>query len=325
MSATAVAVLIGQLLAILSTVALFAIAVIERVGAHTAGEKPVPASKLEQFGSVYVLLGLPALYVFLRLPCSSWPWLIEHPAIGAVLSGGMLVGGACLVGVLSKLEAARWHQALRAVGKLLMVAGVVGLIGTAFVGAGCRLQSDAAPSGSVNGQPSSSSLQNETPLTGMVRGVASRLARSVVAGEDAVEALREYVWVDEAASPSRRAFTRLTKGIEVLSRSMSVVGVAIAGALCALLILAIRGGVDAWSARSGWRRVLCALLVGLAGLGLLPFCLSLIAVYLGQFLAPPYLVSLWLAGLSGGIVVTLWLMLAPAVQRRQPAIVASES
>ena len=73
---------------------------------------------------------------------------------------------------------------------------------------------------------------------------------------------------------------------------------------------AVRRGINRWSsraARRGWLRVI---IVGLAGIGLLPVCLSIIAVYFGHVMAPAYQTEAWLAGLAFGVVLTIWLVVA---------------
>jgi len=326
METFAIAAVIVIVLALLSSMVIFTIALTEFAEARAAGAKQVTESKQQQFWVGYQLLVLPVIYMVMRLPCSSWPWLVEHAVLSAGLSGGLVVGGACLAIVLSKREAVRWHRAIRVVANLLMLAGMVGLFSTAIVGNGCHLQSKAPRSEAANNQASSRYAPGDTPFREMLRGAGRQFAWSAFALNDSVQVLRELgAGSPDAASVSGRGYTRLTKRVEEFSRSVSLLGFGFAIALTALLILATRRGVGAWAGRAGWRRVLRTVMVGLAGIVFLPFSFSVVGVYFAQVLTPTYLVSAWAAGTVLGIVVTLWLVFAPSAPRSQPVMPVAKS
>ena len=323
MGTLAIATLVGFMLAALSSLAIFAIALAEHIPARVAGSDVPVKNPQSQFRGW--VLGVPIVTVLAvsRLPCSLWPWLIEHAMLSAGLCGGLIAGGAGLTIALSKPGVARWHRALRVVGKFLVLAGVAGLVSTATFRGGCPLPSEAALK--PVGQSSSQKAPDDSPAKAMFRVVARQMAWSTLALEGTVQALREeFSASSDAASGQRPSYARLAKLVEQFSRSTSLAGAVFAIGFAALLVLATRRGVDAWAARSGGRRVARGVMVGLAGIAFLPFCFSVVGVYLGQVLAPAYIVSAWAAGTALGIVVTLWLVLVPSATRLPAAAATGE-
>lgn len=85
-----------------------------------------------------------------------------------------------------------------------------------------------------------------------------------------------------------------------------------AAGFAAFLVYVTRWGFDRWSARATWRRWLRILLVGVAGIGMLPFCFSIVAVYVAHAVAPANMAGAWIAGMGIGVLMTVWLLFAPA-------------
>ena len=137
--------------------------------------------------------------------------------------------------------------------------------------------------------------------------------------DDVVKILRE-----ETPEKAGRIFTVLTGSIDKLSRSVSLSGVIAALGFVALLVLTTRWGFDCWSVRVKWRRWLRIPLVGITGIGMLPFYFGLVAVYVAQAVAPASMAGAWIAGMGLGVLMTVWLLFAPA-PRAQAEVTAPQS
>lgn len=258
---------------------------------------------------------------------SSQPWLVEHALLIASISAGLLAVGILLANVLSRLAPdGRKPSALPWVAVLLLIAGAWGILFTTFTGVGCQMEvqvrAEIWREREANGQVVR--RHADSPCEEHV-GAVYRLASSIVMIDDAFEALREYVVSpSQSASTTDSAFARLADHVDDFGRMVSLLVATFAAAFSVLLVVSTRYNVNPWAARAAWRGWLRIAMVSMAGFVFLPLCLSAIGVYLGQFWAPTYMVGAWLAGIGLGVLMTVWLLFAPA-PRAQAEVTAPQS
>jgi len=163
-------------------------------------------------------------------------------------------------------------------------AGLAGLLAIFMVGGGCHPQSEALYS----------ELKYETPLT-PAKGVLFVAGTPiVVSGIVLNKALQELGLQDAEPSKQRGKHPTLSQIIDRIGMSMTFASALLLVAYTGVLIWLVRRGIDPWSFGAPWRSALRTPIVGVASIGVVPFCLSVVGVCAVHGIAPAFQTEAWL-------------------------------
>jgi hypothetical protein len=274
------------------------------------------------------VLGGTAMLLFLlstKVPCLSVPWLVKNTVLALSIGVPLALAGAVGITLLGSASGSLRRLlygiagVLLVVGGLGIVAGSLGGIATAVVGGGCQFAAHEPRLESGADQNAARRGTSDTALGAIGSVILRPTIDMAFAVDDVAKILRE-----ETPAKAGRIFTILAGRVDKLSRSVSLSGAIAALGFVALLVLTTRWGFDHWSARATWRRWLRIPLVGVAGIGMLPFCFSIVAIYVAQVVTPASMAGAWIAGMGLGVLMTVWLLFAPA-PRAQAEVTAPQS